>query len=70
MMMKKSHGILIENLELTEEYFKSESTKKLEDYDNPLYPINHVHALAKRFKENILLIIEIIYKIIWTCFVL
>lgn len=49
---EKSHAILIENLKLTEEYFKSESTKKLKDDDNPLYPINHIHALAKRFMRE------------------
>ena len=28
------------------------TTKKLKDKDNPLYPINHIHALAKKFMKE------------------
>ena len=49
---ERSHGILIRNLELTEDYYKTVATKKLKGKDNPLYPINHIHALAKRFMKE------------------
>jgi hypothetical protein len=29
--------------------FPSEETRGLKDFENPLYPINHFHMLAKRF---------------------
>lgn len=49
---EKSHEILISKLELTEEFYKAESLKNKKDKDNPLYPINHLHALAKRFMKE------------------
>lgn len=49
---ERSHGILIRELNLTEEYYKTDYTKKLKDEDNPLKPINHLHALAKRFMKQ------------------
>lgn len=49
---ERSNGILIRNLELTEEYYKTDFTKKLKDENNPLYPINHIHALSKRFMRE------------------
>lgn len=51
-MVKKSHEILINKLELTEEFYKAELLKNKKDEDNPLYPINHLHALAKRFMKE------------------
>lgn len=49
---ERSHGVLIRNLELTEEYYKTDITKKLKDENNPSYPINHIHALSKRFMRE------------------
>lgn len=49
---ERSHGILIRRLNLTEEYYKTDYTKRLKDEDNPLKPINHIHALAKRFMRE------------------
>lgn len=46
---ERSHGALIRNLNLTEECYKSDYTKTLKDEDNPLNPINKVHALSKKF---------------------
>lgn len=44
-----SHEILVRNLNLTEEVYDTRLTSKMDDKDNPLDPINKVHALAKRF---------------------
>ncbi len=49
---ERLHGILIRRLELTEEYYKTDVTKKMKDEKHPLYPINHIHALAKRFMRE------------------
>ena len=49
---ERSHGVLIRKFELTEEVYKTESTKKLKDEDNPLNPINRIHALSKRFMKS------------------
>lgn len=49
---EKSHNKLTRDLELTEEVYKSESTKKLDDKDNPLEPINRIHKLSKRFMKE------------------
>lgn len=46
---ERSHGILIRELELTSEVYKTDVTKEMASRDNPLYPINHIHDLAKRF---------------------
>lgn len=46
---EKSHSILIEKLNLTHEQYDSLELKRLADDDNPLEPINSLHALAKRF---------------------
>lgn len=48
---ERSHGILIRKLKLTSEVYSSEDTKKLEDKNNPLDPINKIHGLAKRFMK-------------------
>ena len=47
-----SHGILINNLELTSIVYTTEETKGLKDKDNPLDPINDLHGLAKRFMRE------------------
>lgn len=47
-----SHGILIRKLHLTSEVYSTEETKGLIDSENPLYPINHIHNLAKRFMRE------------------
>lgn len=49
---ERSHGVLIRNLKLTSEVYSSEYTKNLKNEDNPLYPINHIHYLAKRFMRE------------------
>ena len=48
---EKSHNILVEKLALTQEVYKTEDTKQLDDEDNPLYKINHLHSLIKRFMK-------------------
>lgn len=48
---ERSHGILIRNLNLTSEVYSTEDTKKLDDKENPLNPINNIHALSKRFMK-------------------
>lgn len=49
---ERSHGILIRELELTSEVYPTEVTKDLDDSENPLYSINHIHYLAKRFMRE------------------
>lgn len=49
---EKSHGILIERLKLTNEVYPATEVKKLADKDNPLDPINRIHALTKRFIKS------------------
>ena len=49
---ERSHGVLIRNLNLTEEVYKTAYTLNLKDEDNPLDPINRLHALAKRFMKS------------------
>ena len=48
---ERSHGILIRKLKLTDEVYSTEETKKLDDKENPLDPINDIHALSKRFMK-------------------
>lgn len=48
---ERSHGILIRNLKLTSEVYSTEFTKNLDDKENPLKPINNIHALSKRFMK-------------------
>ena len=49
---ERSHGVLIRNLNLSEEVYKTAYTLNLKDEDNPLDPINRLHALAKRFMKS------------------
>ncbi len=49
---ERSHGVLIRNLNLTEEVYKTAYTLNLKDEDNPLNPINKIHALSKRFMKS------------------
>lgn len=47
---EKSHVILIEDLK--NESYSSIELKKLKDEDNPLYPVNHLHLLLKKFVKE------------------
>ena len=49
---ERSHGVLMRKLGLTEEFYKTAYTINLKDEDNPLDPINRLHALAKRFMKS------------------
>ena len=49
---ERSHGVLIRNLNLSEEVYKTAYTLNLKDEDNPLNPINRLHALSKRFMKS------------------
>ena len=49
---ERSHGVLIRRLNLTEEVYKTKDTSNLKDEDNPLDPINKIHALSKRFMKS------------------
>ena len=46
---EKSHQKLITALSLTDEKHPTKETKGLEDFENPLDPVNHIHYLTKRF---------------------
>ncbi len=46
---ENSHEILVSELNLEEEVYPTSATKGLSDEDNPLYPINRIHALLKPF---------------------
>lgn len=48
---EKSHNILVEKFNLSQEIYKSNDTKGLSDDDNSLDPINNIHALTKRFMK-------------------
>ena len=48
---ERSHGVLIRRLNLTQEVYKTKDTSNLKDEDNPLDPINKIHALSKRFMK-------------------
>lgn len=49
---EKSHKVLVEKLNLTEEKYNSNEVKKLEDKDNPLNPINRQCYLLQRFLNS------------------
>lgn len=49
---KKSHNILADKLNLISEAYSSEELKNIEDKDNPLAPVNSLHALAKSFMRQ------------------
>ena len=46
---EKSHKKLISDLSLVDEQHPTKETKGLEDFENPLDPVNHIHYLTKRF---------------------
>ena len=46
---ESTHKKLIEELSLVSEEYSSKELKGLEDFENPLDPVNHIHYLIKRF---------------------
>lgn len=46
---EKSHNILVKTLNLKEEKYSSEELKQFDDSNNPLEPVNRLHAYMKRF---------------------
>lgn len=46
---EKTHKKLITDLSLIDERHPTKETKNLEDFENPLDPVNHIHYLTKRF---------------------
>ncbi len=46
-----SHSVLIKQLQLTDESYDSKSLKQLDDKDNPLYEVNHMCFLLKKFLQ-------------------
>lgn len=48
---ERSHNNLIRKLKLSSIVYKTKNTKNLKDSENPLDPINDIHALAKRFMK-------------------
>lgn len=46
---EKSHNILVEELGLKNEVYLSNKIKQLNDKESPLYPVNHLHMLLKKF---------------------
>ena len=44
-----THKKLVKELTLKSEEYKATDLKKLEDFENPLDPVNHLHYLIKRF---------------------
>ena len=49
---EKSHNALIDNLKLLSESYSGDELKNMKDQDNPLAPVNKLHALAKRFMRE------------------
>lgn len=50
---ENSHSVLTKSIPgLTESVYPSGCLKGLRDSENPMYPINHVHALAKSFMRS------------------
>lgn len=47
-----SHNLLIEKLNLYSEVHPVKETRKLEGKNNPLYPVNNIHSLMKKFIER------------------
>ena len=47
-----SHCILVRKLHLTESVYPSSETKGLKDEENPMDPINNLHALIRRFMRE------------------
>ena len=46
---ESTHKKLVKELSLTSEEYGSKELKGLEDFENPLDPVNHLHYLIKRF---------------------
>ena len=46
---EKTHRKLVQELSLTSEEYLARDLRKMEDLDNPLDPVNHIHYLVKRF---------------------
>jgi hypothetical protein len=46
---ESAHSRLVKQLDLTSAAYSSKSLKDLTDKDNPLYPVNRVHAIMKMF---------------------
>ena len=46
---ESTHKKLVDKLSLTSEEYHSKDLKGLEDFENPLDPVNHQHYLIKRF---------------------
>ena len=46
---ESTHRKLVDKLSLTSEEYSSKDLKGLEDFENPLDPVNHQHYLIKRF---------------------
>lgn len=49
---EKSHNALITKLNLVSEAYSCDELKNIKDQDNPLTPVNKLHALAKRFMRE------------------
>lgn len=47
-----SHNRLVEAMNLESRVYLSKSTKGLPDKENPLYPVNHAHAILKHFLNS------------------
>ena len=46
---ESTHKKLIKELGLINEEYAAKDLKRLEDFENPLDPVNHLHYLIKRF---------------------
>lgn len=46
---ESTHKKLVKDLNLVSEEYSSKELKGLEDFENPLDPVNHIHYLIKRF---------------------
>ncbi len=46
-----SHSVLVKKLQLSDESYDSKSLKELDDKDNPLYEVNHMCFLLKKFLQ-------------------
>lgn len=46
---ESTHKKLVKELSLVSESYSSNELKELEDFENPLDPVNHLHYLIKRF---------------------
>ena len=46
---ESTHKKLVKDLDLVSDAYSSKELKGLEDIDNPLDPVNHIHYLVKQF---------------------